>query len=109
MYKDSAGNPTIGYGHLIKDGEDFSKGITKEKAGELLAQDTKTAVDAVNSKVTTSLSQTKFDAVVEIFHRSFPPRCMPTEAGKTSGPPMSSRTAIIPLAKQIELISAPDS
>ena len=42
MYKDSAGNPTIGYGHLIKDGEDFSKGITKEKAGELLAQDTKT-------------------------------------------------------------------
>jgi RHS repeat-associated protein len=65
VYKDSAGNPTIGYGHLIKDGEDFSKGITKEKAGELLAQDTKTAVDAVNSKVTTSLSQTKFDAVVD--------------------------------------------
>jgi GH24 family phage-related lysozyme (muramidase) len=26
VYKDSAGNPTIGYGHLIKDGEDFSKG-----------------------------------------------------------------------------------
>jgi len=43
VYKDSAGNPTIGYGHLIKDGEDFSKGITKEKAGELLSQDTKTA------------------------------------------------------------------
>ena len=32
MYKDSAGNPTIVYGHLIKEGEDFSKGITKEKA-----------------------------------------------------------------------------
>jgi lysozyme len=31
VYKDSAGNPTIGYGHLIKDGEDFSTGITKEK------------------------------------------------------------------------------
>jgi lysozyme len=65
VYKDSAGNPTIGFGHLIKDGEDFSKGITKEKAEELLAQDTKTAVDAVNSNVTASLSQTKFDAVVD--------------------------------------------
>jgi len=64
VYKDSAGNPTIGYGHLIK-GEDFSKGITKEKAGELLSQDTKTAVDAVNGKVTGKLSQTKFDAVVD--------------------------------------------
>lgn len=65
VYNDSAGNPTIGYGHLIKEGEDFSKGITKEKAGELLAQDTKTAVDAVNSKVTAKLSQTKFDALVD--------------------------------------------
>jgi GH24 family phage-related lysozyme (muramidase) len=65
VYKDSAGNPTIGYGHLIKEGEDFSKGITKEKAGELLSQDTKTAVDAVNGKVTAKLSQTKFDAVVD--------------------------------------------
>ena len=65
VYKDSAGNPTIGYGYLIKEGEDFSKGITKEKAGELLSQDTKTAVDAVNGKVTGKLSQTKFDAVVD--------------------------------------------
>jgi GH24 family phage-related lysozyme (muramidase) len=65
VYKDSAGNPTIGYGHLIKKGEDFSKGTTKEKAAELLSQDTKTAADAVNSKVTTNLSQTKFDAVVD--------------------------------------------
>ena len=65
VYKDSAGNPTIGYGHLLKEGEGFSKGITKEKAGEILSQDTKTAVDAVNGKVTTKLSQTKFDAVVD--------------------------------------------
>jgi RHS repeat-associated protein len=65
VYNDSAGNPTIGYGHLIKEGEDFSKGITKEKAGELLSQDTKAAVDAVNGKVTGKLSQTKFDALVD--------------------------------------------
>jgi lysozyme len=65
IYKDSAGNPTIGYGHLIIDGEDFSKGITEQKATELLSHDTKTAVDAVNAKVTTTLSQTKFDAMVD--------------------------------------------
>lgn len=28
-YKDQAGNETIGYGHKILPGEDFSKGITK--------------------------------------------------------------------------------
>ena len=65
VYNDVAGKPTIGYGHLIKEGEDFSKGITKEKAGELLAQDTKSAVDSVNSKVTGKLSQGKFDAIVD--------------------------------------------
>jgi lysozyme len=65
IYKDSAGNPTIGYGHLIKDGEDFSKGITKEKGAELLSQDAQSAVDAVNKSVTTKLSQAKFDAVVD--------------------------------------------
>ncbi|HXX15392.1 MAG TPA: glycoside hydrolase family protein, partial [Candidatus Eremiobacteraceae bacterium] len=65
IYKDSAGNDSIGYGHLIKKGEDFSKGITKEKAADLLSQDTKTAVDAVNNKVTAKLTQTKFDALVD--------------------------------------------
>jgi len=29
-----AGYPTIGYGHVIRKGEDFSKGITKEQAEE---------------------------------------------------------------------------
>jgi hypothetical protein len=30
--------PTIGYGHLIKPGENFDKGITKEQATALLAE-----------------------------------------------------------------------
>ena len=64
-YKDTAGNPTIGYGHLIKSGEDFSKGTTKTKAGDLLSQDTGTAVNIVNSKVTVKLSQTQSDALVD--------------------------------------------
>ena len=65
VYKDSAGNPTIGYGHLIKEGEDFSKGITKEQATALLAQDVKGAVAAVNDKLNVKVSQTKFDALVD--------------------------------------------
>jgi len=65
IYNDSAGYPTIGYGHLIKPGEDFSGGITQQQASDLLAQDTKIAVDAVNNKVTAELSQTQFDAVVD--------------------------------------------
>lgn len=65
IYGDSAGYPTIGYGHLIKTGEDFSAGITREQASELLLQDTKTAVDAVNAKVTINLTQSQFDALVD--------------------------------------------
>jgi len=65
VYNDSAGYPTIGYGHLIKAGEDFSNGITPDQASQLLSQDTQTAVNAVNGKVTGNLSQTQFDALVD--------------------------------------------
>lgn len=39
VYKDTNGNDTIGYGHLVKPGEDFSKGITDEQADELFDKD----------------------------------------------------------------------
>jgi lysozyme len=65
VYNDSVGYPTIGYGHLIKQGEDFSGGITQERASQLLSQDTKTAVDSVSNKVPASLSQPQFDALVD--------------------------------------------
>jgi hypothetical protein len=38
-YKDQAGYETIGYGHKILPGEDFSKGITKAQALDLLSHD----------------------------------------------------------------------
>jgi lysozyme len=65
IYPDSAGYPTIGYGHLIKPGEDFSHGITRAQASLLLAQDTSIAADAVNDKVTINLTQFQFDALVD--------------------------------------------
>jgi len=39
IYKDSKGLPTIGIGHLIKHGEDFSKGITDKQVQELFNKD----------------------------------------------------------------------
>jgi GH24 family phage-related lysozyme (muramidase) len=64
VYKDSAGNATIGYGHLVRKGEDFSGGITEERAAQLLLQDVQTTVGAVNTKVTARVSQNQFDALV---------------------------------------------
>ena len=62
VYNDVAGLPTIGYGHLIKNGEIFST-ITNTEALTLLRNDAGFAVNAVNAYVTTSLSQNQFDAL----------------------------------------------
>ena len=65
VYNDAAGNPTIGYGHLIRPGEDFSNGITEAEATQLLAQDVQTAVNAVNNRLNVQVSQNEFDALVD--------------------------------------------
>lgn len=44
VYKDSEGFDTIGFGHKVKPGEDWSKGITKEEAMLLLQQDAAEAI-----------------------------------------------------------------
>jgi len=64
VYKDIAGLETIGYGHLIKPGEDSSNGITHEEALELLRRDAEEALDAVNRYVTVDLMQNQLDALV---------------------------------------------
>lgn len=55
---------TIGYGHLIKTGEDFSDGITEHVATELLKQDLAIAETEVNKNICVALSQNQFDALV---------------------------------------------
>ena len=62
-YLDAAGLPTIGWGHLIKDGEDFTGGITIQQAEDLLRQDVKIAERAVNNLVHVHLNQNQFDAI----------------------------------------------
>jgi len=64
VYKDAAGLPTIGVGHLIQKGEDFSKGITHDQAFELLKKDLVRFERVVNTYVKVPLTQNQFDALV---------------------------------------------
>ncbi len=63
-YKDSGGKLSIGYGHLIKPGENFDNGITEEQAQDLLIKDIAWAESAVNQCVNIDLTQNEFDALV---------------------------------------------
>jgi lysozyme len=64
VYSDPAGKATIGYGHLILPGEDFSDGLTEEQARLLLEKDLGTArrsVDALFRSV--YLTDSEWDAL----------------------------------------------
>jgi GH24 family phage-related lysozyme (muramidase) len=64
IYKDTNGHPTIGVGHLICRGEDFSKGITTRQALDLLANDLERFERCVTVNVHAPLNQHQFDALV---------------------------------------------
>lgn len=55
---------TIGYGHLIKPGEDFIGGITEHQATKLLRADIVTAERAVHNSINVPLTQNQYDALV---------------------------------------------
>jgi len=63
------GNWTIGFGHEIKPGEDFSNGISEEEAWKLLRKDVKEHADAIYQWVVDNnlkLTQQQFDALVSL-------------------------------------------
>ncbi len=77
VYKDSAGFPTIGVGHLLTKPElasgeiviggapvQYAGGLTDQQTLDLLAQDVKPAEQAVNTGVKAPLNQNQFDALV---------------------------------------------
>ena len=77
IYDDQTGKPvntneplpkgaTIGYGHLIKQGENFRNGISEAKATELLRADIAIAERAVRDNITVPLSQNQFDALTSL-------------------------------------------
>lgn len=77
IYDDATGKPvpagaplpkgaTIGYGHLVKPGEDFTNGITERQAIALLRSDIATAERAVQDNITAQMSQAQYDALVSL-------------------------------------------
>lgn len=65
-YLDPVGKWTIGWGHLIREDEDFPGPISQEIADELLATDVGYAEDDVNRLVSVPLNQKQFDALVSL-------------------------------------------
>ena len=71
IYNDPANHATIGIGHLIHYGpingsepEEFKRGITRQKAIELLRNDVIEAEKTVHKLVKVGLTQNQFDALV---------------------------------------------
>jgi len=64
VYLDAAGLPTIGYGHLIRAGEDFAAGVTEAQALDLLANDVQAAERSVLRLINVPLTNNEFDALV---------------------------------------------
>jgi lysozyme len=77
VYKDSAGLPTIGVGHLLTKSElssgkitingvpvKYADGLTEQQVTDLLGQDVGPAAAAVSGNVKVPLSQNQFDALV---------------------------------------------
>lgn len=63
VYDDGAGNPTIGYGHLIRPGENYSAGITQAQADALFRQDVERVVNPSLDRITIALTQNQVDAL----------------------------------------------
>ena len=70
LYNDSAGNCTIGYGHLVQYGRcngtepaDFIQGISSQRALDLLSSDSLVAVAALQRDTIVPLKQQEFDAL----------------------------------------------
>ena len=70
-YDDGAGKLTIGWGHLIKKGEQFTT-ISPELADTMLANDLKEAEMTVSALVTVPLSQWQYDALVSFTFNTGP-------------------------------------
>ena len=63
-YRCSAGKLTIGWGHVIREHEQFAMPMTAAQADALLQQDLAQFAAVVNERVTVPLTQSMFDALV---------------------------------------------
>lgn len=71
IYECPAGEPTIGYGHVVNEREkvQFAKGLSQEAAEALLVADLNdTYVPGIKRKVQVPLTQWQFDAIASLFY-----------------------------------------
>lgn len=64
IYKDQVGLPTIGIGHLIEQGEDFSAGLTLEEAQDLLRRDLRRTATAVMRYIGVPIDDEQYSALL---------------------------------------------
>lgn len=71
-YLDSAGHPTIGYGHKLGPNESYPNGVTQEEAQQLLDADVRRAENSVRQDVKVPLTQPQFDALASFAYNVKP-------------------------------------
>lgn len=71
-YRCPAGLPTIGYGHVIQEGEKFPKTITEQEAHDLLIKDLPRYEMAVKKVVKVELNENQFSALVSFVYNLGP-------------------------------------
>lgn len=65
-YLCTAGKETIGYGHVVKPGEQFPCGLTEKHAEDILYDDLAEAEQCIFDNVTVDLLPNQFDALVSL-------------------------------------------
>lgn len=68
QYVCPAGYPTIGYGHVVKAGEDFTQGVSEEQAEILLKSDLAIAKQAVVRNIKVKLTENQFSSLISFVY-----------------------------------------
>lgn len=68
IYNDIGGKATIGFGHLVRAGENFSGGISREGASKLLMGDMQSAKDSVLRLVKVALNSNQLGALTDFVY-----------------------------------------
>lgn len=72
VYRDEGGHPTIGYGHLIRPGEDFSNGLTEPEARALMLRDIEENTGAPLRALRIPLNDAQREALVSFGYNAGP-------------------------------------
>jgi lysozyme len=67
-YTCAGGKPTIGFGHVLKENENFANGLSRKDAEKLLEKDIEVHVFKLTRMVTVPLTQWQFDALASFIY-----------------------------------------